>query len=214
MGIRLAAIDSHPLVRLGLAHAVAGDPGIELVGEAAGAVDGRALVAAAGPDVVTIDAMLRDADGIALARQLRADLPALGVVVLGPAGDDASLYRALHAGLSAYIARSSAVSTVLAAVRHAATAPLSFIASDLAATLARRQRPTGGLLSARELQVLELMRTGVSLPRIAVTLAVSEGTVKTYVARLYTKLRVSNRTQALMAAVNQGLLPMAARDAG
>jgi DNA-binding NarL/FixJ family response regulator len=94
---------------------------------------------------------------------------------------------------------------VLAAVRHAAQAPRSFNAVGLAAALARRRASTG-LLSQRERQVLSLMRDGISLPGIADRLSVSEATVKTYVARLYTKLRVKNRSQALMAAVNQGLL--------
>ena len=84
-------------------------------------------------------------------------------------------------------------------------APHSFTAPGLSSALSRRRGQTG-LLSQREQEVLSLMRDGLSLPTIAQRLAVSEATVKTYVSRLYSKLRVNNRSQALMAAVNQGLL--------
>jgi DNA-binding NarL/FixJ family response regulator len=94
---------------------------------------------------------------------------------------------------------------VLAAIRHAAVAPHSFTAPGLAAALDRR-RGQHGLLSQREREVLTLMRDGRSLPNIAQEMRVSEATVKTYVSRLYSNLRVNNRSQALMVAVNRGRL--------
>jgi len=204
MAIRLVAVDEHVLLRLGLARVVAGYPDIELVGEAGSASDAERVVADTRPTVVTIDATLADADGIALARQLRAMSPNLGVVLLSAVNDDGLLYRALDAGLSAYVTKAGPTSSVLAAIRHAAIAPHSFNAPGLSSALSRR-RNHGGLLSQREREVLSLMRDGLSLPTIAARLSVSEATVKTYVSRLYSKLRVNNRSQALMAAVNQGL---------
>jgi DNA-binding NarL/FixJ family response regulator len=204
MDIRLVAIDSHTLVRLGIAHAVAQCPDIELVGEAATAAEARELVARVGATVVTVDARLPDGDGLALATELRRENPGLGVVVLANA-DDAILFRALEAGMSAFVPRSAPASEVVAGVRHAAVSAASFSTPGLVEALARR-RPDGGLLSPREREVLELMRIGESVPRMAVSLKVSESTVKTYVARVYGKLKVNNRAQALMAAVHRGLL--------
>jgi DNA-binding NarL/FixJ family response regulator len=204
MAIRLVAVDEHVLLRLGLARVVAGCPDIELVGEAASAAEAVPVVAGANADVVTIDASLADSDGIALARQLRATAPDLGVVLLSAVNDDTLLYRALDAGLSAYVTKAGPTSSVLVAIRHAAIAPHSFSAPGLQAALSRR-RGQAGLLSQREREVLSLMRDGLSLPTIAHRLEVSEATVKTYVSRLYSKLRVNNRSQALMAAANQGL---------
>ena len=204
MAIRLVAVDEHVLLRLGLARVVAGYPDIELVGEAGSASDAERVVTDTRPTVVTIDATLADADGIALARRLRAMSPNLGVVLLSAVNDDGLLYRALDAGLSAYVTKAGPTSSVLAAIRHAAIAPHSFNAPGLSSALSRR-RNHGGLLSQREREVLSLMRDGLSLPTIAARLSVSEATVKTYVSRLYSKLRVNNRSQALMAAVNQGL---------
>ena len=206
MSIRLVAVDEHVLLRLGLAGVLTGSPDITLVGDAGTIAEAERVVAETNPTVVTLGMSLPDGDGIALARKLRGERPDLGVVLLTASSDDALLYRALDAGLSAYVTKSAPVATVLAAVRHAAVAPASFTAPGLQTALNRRHNQ-GNLLSPRERQVLLLMRDGSSLPAIATHLEVSEATVKTYVSRLYSKLRVNNRAQALMVAVNQGLLP-------
>jgi DNA-binding NarL/FixJ family response regulator len=208
MSIRLVAVDEHVLLRLGLARVVAGCGDIELVGDTGSIAEAVVLVERVQPQVVTFDVTLPDGDGFALARRLRNRFPLLGLVLLSAATDDALLYRAMDEGLSAYVAKTAPAMTVLSAVRQAAVAPESFNAPGMSAAMSRR-RSTSGLLSQRERQVLALMRDGISLPGIAARLQVSEATVKTYVARLYTKLRVNNRSQALMAAVNQGLLSSA-----
>lgn len=205
MTIRLVAVDEHVLLRLGLTRVVAGVPDIDLVGEAGSAADAVRIVAETHAQVVTIDATLADSDGITLAKRLREQAPDLGVVLLSAVSDDNLLYRAMDAGLSAYVTKAAPIPTVLAAVRHAHLSPHTFTAPGLSAALTRR-RSQNGLLSQREREVLGLMRDGLSLPTIAVRLQVSEATVKTYVSRLYSKLRVNNRSQALMAAVTQGLL--------
>jgi DNA-binding NarL/FixJ family response regulator len=209
MNVRLVTVDEHVLVRLGLARVVAGSGDIDLVGDAGTLATAVDAVEEVRPDVVTFDVSLPDGDGWSLARHLRARHAGLGLVLLSATGEDALLYRALDEGLSAYVSKGAPAGTVLAAIRHAAVAPESFTAPGLSAALARR-RSSNGLLSQREREVLALMRDGISLPGIATRLQVSEATVKTYVARLYTKLRVNNRSQALMAAVNQGLLSSAA----
>jgi DNA-binding NarL/FixJ family response regulator len=206
MIIRLVSVDEHVLLRLGMAGVLTGSPDIMLVGEAGSAADAEQVIRQTHPTVVTIGLNLPDRDGIELAKSLRVGRPELGVVLLTATSDDTLLYRALDAGLSAYVPKSAPVATVLSAIRHAATSPASFTAPGLQTALARRHTQ-GGLLSPRERQVLLLMRDGTSLPAIAGHLAVSEATVKTYVSRLYSKLRVNNRAQALMVAVNQGLLP-------
>jgi DNA-binding NarL/FixJ family response regulator len=205
MNLRLVAVDEHVLLRLGLARVVAGCGDIDLIGDTGSMAGAIALVEEVRPNVVTFDLGLPDGNGWALASQLRERDPRLGLILLSAADDDTLLYRALDEGLSAYVTKAAPATTVLSAVRHAAVAPGSFTAPGLTAALARR-RNSAGLLSQRERQVLALMRDGISLPGIALRLQVSEATVKTYVARLYNKLRVNNRSQALMAAVNQGLL--------
>jgi DNA-binding NarL/FixJ family response regulator len=198
-------IDSHTLVRLGVAHAVAPHADIELVAEAGSIAEALALIPSAMPTVITVDAMLPDGDGLALAMELRQLHPDLGVVVLA-AANDTLLFRALESGMSAFVPRSACADEVVAGIRHAAVAGKSFSANGLADAVARRHRPQGALLSVREHEVLRLMRDGATVPLMAVALTVSESTVKTYVSRVYNKLQVTNRAQALMAGVQRGLL--------
>src|SRR5436305_168139 len=139
MSIRLVAVDEHVLLRLGLTRVVAGMPDIDLVGEAGSAAEAVRVVAESGADVVTIDASLADSDGISLARRLRAEAPDLGVVLLSAVSDDNLLYRAMDAGLSAYVTKASPIPAVLASIRHAAIAPHTFTAPGLSAALARRR---------------------------------------------------------------------------
>ena len=205
MAIRLLVVDEHVLIRLGLARAVADCPDITLVGEAGSGAQALAALDRTRPTVVTMGLLLPDGDGILAAQRLRQRVPDLGVVVLSAVDEDAVLFRAMHAGLSAYLTKAASTNAVLAAIRHAATAPHEFTSPALPVAL-RARRESTGLLSQREHEVLRLMRDGTSLPAIAGRLGVRESTVKTYVGRIYEKLNVNNRSQALMAALHQGLL--------
>jgi DNA-binding NarL/FixJ family response regulator len=203
--IRLLVVDEHVLIRLGLTRAVEDCLDITVVGEAASAAAASAAVDRYRPTVVTFGLMLPDGDGILAAQRLRQRVPDLGVVLLSAMDDEAVLLRALDAGLSGYLPKTASTPAVLAAIRHAATAPHTFTSPTLAGALRSRREHTG-LLSQREQEVLRLMRDGTSVPRIAGALGVRESTVKTYVGRIYEKLNVNNRSQALMAALHQGLL--------
>jgi DNA-binding NarL/FixJ family response regulator len=204
MIIRLVAVDRHTLARLGLAYAVADADDIKLVGEASDAAQARHLVADLAPTVVTLDADLPDTDAVQFGQELIRTFPGLGVVLLATA-DNGLLLRALRAGLSAFVTKNADTSELISAIRHAAVAATTFAASGLMAALTVGHRPAS-VLSARETEVLRLLRDGYTVPRIAVTLSVSESTVKTYIGRLYDKLGATNRAQALMAAVRRGLL--------
>ncbi|MQA25487.1 MAG: response regulator [Micromonosporaceae bacterium] len=210
MRIRLVAVDRHTLARLGLAYATAATDDIELVGGAEDAQDARRLVADLAPTVVTIGGELTDSDGITLGRELRRAHPGLGVVLLA-AADDGLLLQALQAGLSAFVTKTADTNEILAAIRHAAVSATTFASPGLAAAIAARHHRPSSPLSAREHEVLHLLRDGYTTPRIAVALSVSESTVKTYIGRLYEKLGAGNRAQALMTAVRRGLLTEPAR---
>jgi DNA-binding NarL/FixJ family response regulator len=205
MAIGLVPVDEHVVVRMGLAQLAIENVDIRLLGEAGSAAAALRVVADVRPDVVTLAMHLPDADGIATAGRLRELLPDLGVVLLTSVGDDAQMFRAMAAGLSAYVLKSAPIPVLVAAIRHAAVAPHAFTAAGLSVLL-HRQRRGAGLLSGRELQVLSLMGEGDNTASIAARLFVSEATVKTYASRIYGKLKVNNRAQALMVAVNQGLL--------
>jgi DNA-binding NarL/FixJ family response regulator len=207
MAIRVVVVDGHTLTRFGLTTLAAAHPDLEVVAEARTAAEAPAIIAANEPNVVTVAVGLPDADGLKLARALRDRYPALGIVVLTAHGEDDVLFRALETGASAFVGKSAPVEEILCAIRHAAVAASSFTAAGLAVAMARRQSTATRLaLSPREREVLALLREGVSIPAIARTLYVSPSTAKTYVSRLYDKLGASNRSQALMAALRNGLI--------
>ncbi len=207
MTIRLAIIESQTLVQYGLRELISRHPDIEIVAECGSAAEAPRVVSSALPDVVTVNANLPDGDGLQLARELRDRRTDLGIVVLTSRDEDDVLFRALETGVSAFVAKAAPVEEVLAAIRHSAVAASSFTASGLAVALSRRREASERLaLSPREMEVLRLLRDGMSIPGIAAHMYVSYSTAKTYVARLYQKLSAANRAQALMAAVQYGLI--------
>ena len=207
MPIRLAIVDGHTLTRYGLRELVAQQQDIEVVAESGSAADARVEVGRARPDVVTVDVALPDGNGLRLAREFRDRDAGLGIVLLTSHEEDDVLFRALETGVSAFVAKSAPVEEVLAAIRHAAVAASSFTAAGLAVALARRRAIQDRItLSSREREVLRLLSDGMSIPAIAMTMFISLSTAKTYVGRLYEKLGVTNRAQALMTAVQLDLI--------
>lgn len=207
MTIRLAVVESQTLVRYGLRELVSRHSDIEIVAECASAAEAPGKLSLACPDVVTVDVCLPDADGLRFARELRDRRADLGIVILTSRDEDDVLFRALETGASAFVAKSAPVEEVLAAIRHSAVAASSFTASGLATALSRRRGTTERfVLSTREMEVLRMLRDGLSVPAIALEMYISYSTAKTYVARVYQKLGATNRAQALMAAVQHGLV--------
>ena len=205
--IRLAIVDCQTLTRYGLRELAVQNPDLEVVGECGLAADAAAMLAAAQPDVVTVDVNLPDGDGLQLAREFRDRYANLGIVILTMTEEDDVLFRALENGMSAFVPKTAPLEEVLAAIRHAAVAAASFTASGLAMAVARRRTVHARLmLSPREMEVLNLLHEGRSIPMIAQELFISVSTAKTYVSRLYEKLGAANRAQALMAALHHGLI--------
>ncbi|HET6741649.1 MAG TPA: response regulator transcription factor [Kribbella sp.] len=214
--ITVVVVDGHTLTRYGLTRLVSADAEITVVGECGLAAEASALVASVRPNVVILDVALPDGDGLELARELRDRYSDLGIVVLTGQSGDGVLFRALETGVSAFVDKTAPNPEVLAAIRHAAVAAASFTATGLGPALARRGQPvltrqvaagpSCATLSPRELEVLSLLATGMSVPAIAATMFVSLSTAKTYVSRLYEKLGATNRANAIMTAMRLRLL--------
>lgn len=207
MPIRTVVVDAHTLTRYGLSVLAGQHPDIEIVAETGSAAEAPSVIAAAAPDVVTIDIGLPDGDGLQLSRELRDRYATLGIVVLTASGQDDVLFRALDTGASAFVLKTAPVDEVLGAIRHASVAATSFTATGLLDALSRRRATDSRYpLSPREREVLVYLMDGLSTPAIARALYVSQSTAKTYVARLYDKLGANNRAQALMTALRHGLI--------
>ena len=200
-------VDDHDLIRGGLRRAFADTGEFVVRAECSSLESARATLGAGDPpDVVVIDIGLPDGDGLDLVRELRAAHPRLGIVVLTMYDDDRHMFAALDAGASAFVPKSDPSDKVIAAARHAVSAPDSFTASALGAALQRRLAPDGVRLTEREREVLELLADGLTTSSIARRLFVSESTAKGHLAKLFEKLDATNRTQAVMNAVRLGLI--------
>lgn len=198
--------DERPLSRLGLRTLLDGCADLRVVAETDSAAACLAGICSAAPDVVVIS-LTPVTEALRVAAELRGRDGSLGIVVLTPTEADDVLFRAMETGVSAYVSDRTGPEELLSAIRHAAVAARSFTATGLAGAVNRRRGATDRFgLSRREREVLELLRQGRSIPAIAGTLFISLSTAKTYVTRLYDKLGVSNRAEALMAGLRHGLI--------
>ncbi|GAA1412657.1 response regulator transcription factor [Catellatospora coxensis] len=177
-----------------------------MVGLAATASDALRQFTVLEPQVVIMDLRPPDGSGLEATRTIRKISSTVGIVVLTMYAGDDQLFGALEAGASAFVPKTAPGDEVVAAARHAASAPSAFTAADLAEAMKRRLTPGGPQLSPRERQVLELLAEGMSVAGIARQLFVGEPTAKTHISKLYEKLGAANRAQALMTALRLGLL--------
>jgi len=206
MTISVLLVDDHELIRQGLRRAFERDQDFTVAGEAGSLADARRLIALARPDVVILDVRLPDGNGIQACRDIRGDDPDVGIVILTMYAGDDQLFEALEAGASAFVPKNAPAEDVVAAARHANSAPRSFTAADLSEAMKRRMSPSGPHLSPREKEVLDLLADGLGVAQISRQLFISESTTKTHISKLYDKLGAGNRAQALMTALKLGLL--------
>ncbi|NQX26162.1 response regulator transcription factor [Microbacteriaceae bacterium VKM Ac-2854] len=205
--IRVLIADDHPIVRAGLAALIQLESDIEVVAEAATADAAVTAAQATNPDVVLMDLQFgAEAPGGADAtRRIRALDAAPYVLVLTNYDSDADILGAVEAGASGYLLKDAPPPELIAAVR-AAAAGESALAPVIAARLLQRMRAPQASLSSREIEVLELVGAGRTNSDVARELFVSETTVKSHLAHIYTKLDVTSRTAAVAAARERGIL--------
>lgn len=206
MAITVLIVDDHELIRQGLRRAFEREPDFEVVGEAGTVAEASRLLGLLDPQVVIFDVRLPDGSGLEAARKARAANSELGIVVLTMYAGDDQLFDALDAGASAFVPKHAPAEDVVAAARHAASAPHAFTANDLADAMKRKLSPSGPQLSPREREVLQLLADGLGVAQISRQLFISESTTKTHISKLYEKLGAGNRAQALMSALRLGLL--------
>lgn len=199
-------VDDHELIRGGLRRAFERGDDFEVLGEAGTIEDGLNMTRALEPQVVVIDVRLPDGSGIDATARLRQMWPELGIVVLTMYAGDDQLLAALEAGASAFVLKDAPSDDVVAAARHASISPHSFTAKDLGSALRHRMTPRGPQLTDRERQVLALLAEGLGVAAISRSLFVSDSTTKSHIAKLYEKLGAANRAQAIMRAVQAGLI--------
>jgi DNA-binding NarL/FixJ family response regulator len=211
--IRVFVVDDHEVVRLGLRAFLGATPGIEVVGEAGdgrSALEGLAALAArdALPDVVLMDLVMPEPDGITTTAAVKQTYPGVEVVVVTSFGEAHRVHSALEAGATGYVLKDAEVDEIIEAIRAAHRGEVHLdaaVARVLTRSLVAPRRGVAAL-TARERDVLVLVAEGRSNREIGRTLSIGERTVQTHLGNVLTKLELSSRTQAALWAVREGLV--------
>ena len=206
MTISILLVDDHQLIREGLRHAFERTADCQVVAEAASVGEGLAQQGHHHAKVVITDLRLPDGSGLDLVRLLRKAEPDLGLVVLTMYPSDEQLFLAIDAGASAFLAKDLPSDEVVRVARGAAFSPRSFTTLNLDSALARKDSTPQPRLSPKERHVLKLLAAGDTVGQIGGKLFISNSTAKTHITRIYEKLSVSNRAQAVVAGIRVGLI--------
>jgi DNA-binding NarL/FixJ family response regulator len=209
--IRLLIADDHPAYRRGLELMLADIGDIEIVGEADTGARAVELAASLAPDVILMDLRMPGLDGIEATRRLTRSGSAAVVVVLTMFEDDDSVFAAMRAGARGYLLKGAEQDEIVRAIRAAAAGEAIFgreIAQRVIAHFASGSGSTAAAfpsLTEREREVLEMVAAGKGNATIAHELMISLKTVRNHVSNIFTKLRVSERSQAIVKAREAGL---------
>jgi NarL family two-component system response regulator LiaR len=211
--IRVVLIDDHDLLRRGMKTMLESHSGIDVVGEASNGTEALGTVEAVLPDVVLIDVIMPGKDGIEATREIKDAFPNVSVVVLSGHGEQQFVFDALKAGASGYLLKNAELDEVVDTVKLAAggEAKLSpTLASQVLSEFQTYQKVDVAdvfqPLTPREREILKLMSQGLPNKTIASRLSISERTVTTHVANIYSKLHVNNRVSAIQEAMRRRIL--------
>ena len=211
--VRVLLVDDQTLFRSGLARLLGSQPGLQVVGEAGNGADAVRLVEQLEPDVVLMDIRMPDVDGIEATRLITRARPTTRVLILTTFHTDSYVLDALRSGACGYVLKDSAVEAIASSIQAVMTSE-RVISGPIA------QRMIGMLtgetstrdfydgLTARELEVLKMIASGMPNKRIAYKLRISEKTVRNHISHMYEKLDIYDRSQAVLYAVRKGLVDL------
>jgi DNA-binding NarL/FixJ family response regulator len=206
VSIRLLLADDHPVVRAGLRAVLSAEPDFEIVAEAPTAEAAVERAGAGGVDVVLMDLQFGPGmHGAQATAAITARAGAPRVLVLTTYDADADILAAVEAGAAGYLLKDAPPEELSAAVRTAASGH-SALAPTVADRLMDRMRTPAAALSRRELEVLELVKDGLSNLQISKRLFLSQATVKSHLVHIYAKLGVDSRTAAVAVATQRGVI--------
>lgn len=211
--VRVVLIDDHDLLRRGIKTMLESESDIEVVGEADDGTRALALVEETLPDVVIIDVVMPNKDGIEATREIKDAFPKVGVVVLSGHDEQQFVFDALKAGASGYLLKSAELEEVVSTVKSVAQGEgkldpsLAFqVLSEFQSYQSQDVSEVYQPLTPREREILKLMSEGLPNKTIASRLQISERTVTTHVANIYSKLHVNNRVSAIQEAMRRRIL--------
>ena len=210
--IRVLIVDDHSVVRMGLRVFLDLQPDIEVVGEASDGSEGVAMARRLEPDVILMDLLMPNMDGITAIGRIKAERPETEIVTMTSFIEEDKVTAALEAGASGYVLKDAEAEEVAAAVRASFAGEVHLdpaVARLLAQRMRQRKAPEESLaepLTDREKDVLGLLGQGLSNKEIGTTLFITERTARTYVSNILGKLGLASRTQAALYAVEHKLV--------
>jgi DNA-binding NarL/FixJ family response regulator len=201
--IRILIADDHYIVRIGLIALVNTEPDMEVVAEAADGAQALELFGKCNPDLALLDVRMPIKNGIQTTIEIRSRFPGARVLMLTAFDGDEDIYKALQAGAQGYVLKSSSGEKLIPAVR-AVAAGQRWIPAEVASRLAARNAFEE--LTPREVQVLCHLARGLANKEIADVLSITEHTAKDHLKSILAKLRVADRTEAVTAAIQRGII--------
>ncbi|MGP3977700.1 response regulator [Streptomyces sp. 8N114] len=204
--IRVLVVDDHTVMRAGVVALLAPEPSITVVGEAGDGGEALDLVESLRPDVALVDLRMPVLDGVHLTARVVAGPVPTRVLILTTYDTDEEIERAVEAGAVGYLLKDTTREQLVDAIRAAHRGETVLAPRVAERLVARMRRPAAAALTSREAEVLSAAADGLSNAAIGRRLHIAEATVKTHLLRVFAKLDVSDRTHAVVVALERGLL--------
>ena len=211
--IRVLIVDDHTVVRDGLNALLSVEPGIEVVGSASDGVQAVELAKNLDPDIILLDLVMPKMDGVQVINEIKVTNPDIKILVLTSFAENHQVYSAIKSGAIGYLMKDSSADDLINAIRDTyENKPV--LQPEIARKLMRdiqtqeSEKPPKNTLTDREIEILRQVALGKTNQEIADELVVSERTVRTHITNILAKLRLSNRTQAALYALREGIAHM------
>ena len=208
---KILIVDDHTLVRDGLATILSRQPDFDVVGEASDGLGAVEMARLHHPDVILMDLRMPNMSGVEAMRIIGAESPDIKIIVLTTFDTDEYIFDAVQAGAKGYLLKDTSRDELFAAVRAVCRGESQIepgVAARLITRLQKLSRPDPDTLSDREIQVLQLVARGSANKQIAEELLITESTVKTHIANIFSKMNVRHRTQAVTQALQKGIIKL------
>jgi NarL family two-component system response regulator LiaR len=208
--IKVVFVDDHEMVRIGVSSYLSAQPDIEVIGEADNGKKGVELSLSLRPDIILMDLVMKEMDGIEATKQIIEAWPEAKIIIVTSFLDDEKVYPALEAGATSYLLKTSKASEIASAVRSTFHGQ-SILEPEVTGKMMMKMRQKDvthphDQLTSREMEILMLMAEGKSNQEIADELFIALKTAKTHVSNILSKLEVQDRTQAVIYAFKHSLV--------
>ena len=203
--MRIVIVDDHPVVRSGLEQTICGEPDMEVVGVAASAEEGEAVVKATRPDLAVVDLRMPGGGGLELIRRCREEVPGCRYIILTSYASYQEISTAFAERVEGYILKDALPEELITAIRIVAGGRRYFDPQAMDYYLNYNGQEPLSKLTGREVEILHCLAAGLNNREMAQTLYISENTVKKHISNLLAKLELEDRTQAALFAVSHGM---------